>query len=302
MSISGGIFGHDLVRLAKSGDAGKLEGRPNTDPTVILEYDYFQKHGATRAQVDERIRLRRHQDRIDAALSDLRGEPPEGICNDRGVGPKRARYARYAAWRQGEVSHLSSLGARKREMEGLVEAPAATEAQIRGAVKRKAAALMGRDVVGEDVNRKELDERLSSERHTAEAAQEALVELNTEIEVYELRVAHLHEREKEFLHPALVEAGDAIGLGALYLKKIAELREVAALVYGLQEVAGGFQSGFENTMPIAFPRAGFPSLSKATRADYAIDEKGRADVWRSLAQSLLLDPRHDASKFIPLPK
>lgn len=302
MSISGGIFGRDLARLAKSGDAGKLEGRPVTDPVVISEYDHFQKHGITRAHVDERARLRRREEKIDEALRDLRGEPPEGICNDKGLGPKRSRYARYSRWQRGEMGHLSALEARKREIEALVAAPASTQTKIRAAILTTAAALMGRDGGEAKIDRKALDDRLSSERHMAEAAQEALVELNTDIEVSKLRVAHLNGREAEFINPAIIEAADDMGLGKLYLKKIADAREIAALVYGLQEVAGGYLSGFENTMPIAFPRAGFPSLSKATRADYAIEEKGRADVWRGLAQSLVLDPRHDASKFIPLPK
>lgn len=295
MSISAGIFERDsIIPLASR--------LVSTDPVALAEDEYLQKHGMTRAQAAERARIRRHDDKIDEALRDLRGEPPQGIYNDKGLGPKRARYARYAGWRHREMGRLSALEARKREMEALVAAPASTEAEIRGAVRTTAAALMGRDGGGAKIDRKALDDRLSSERHMAEAAQEALIELNTDIEVCKLRVAHLNEREKEFLHPALVEAGDEIGLGALYLKKISELREVAALIYGLQEVAGGFQSGFENTTSIAFPRAGFPSISKATRADYTIEENGRVDVWRGLAQSLLLDPRHDASKFIPLPK
>jgi len=303
MSISNSILGRDLKRLARNGGAEtQLVGRGNTNPIVLAEWEYFQKHGMTRAQADDRACEWRRQDRIDNAIRDLNGPPPEGICNVKGLGPKRALFARYSSWRHREEKRLSELETRKSEMEAMIAAPAATEAEIRTAVRTAAAALMGRDGGGSSVSRKVLDDRLSLERHTAEAAQEALVELENMIEGANLRVARLNEREAEFLNPAMAEVADDIGLGELYLKKIAELREVSALIFGLGQVAGGYGSGFEIPIAIEMPKPGLRSVAKATASDYRIDAIGKADVWRGLAQSLRLDPRHDASKFIPLPK
>jgi hypothetical protein len=302
MSISGGIFGRDLARLRTVGNPdARLDGRPNTDPAVLSEWAYFEKHGMTRAQASEQAKARRRDDFIDEAVRGLTGEPPQDICNVRGLGPKRALFARFTAWRCRETIRQSELLTRKTELEAMIAAPAATEAAIRAAVKNTAAALMGRDSGEPKSSRKTLDDRLSSERHTAEAAAEALSEVEAEIEIANLRVARLDEREGEFLNPAMVEVADDIGLGDLYLKKIAELREVSKLIFGLAEVAGGYGSGFEGSIAVKMPRAGFHSIAKRPASDFAI-EGARVDVWRGLAQSLLLDPRHDASKFIPLPR
>ncbi len=100
----------------------------------------------------------------------------------------------------------------------------------------------------------------------------------------------------------MVEAADAMGLGKLYLAKIAELRAVTDLIFGLAHVAGGYGSGFENPISIKLPKVGLPSLARTNSNDYVIAENGRDDVWRGLAQSLLLDPFHAAEKAIPLPK
>jgi len=73
--------------------------------------------------------------------------------------------------------------------------------------------------------------------------------------VLRLRLAKLNEREIEFLDPVLVEAADQIGLGALYLRKIAELRAVTDLLFGLSDVVGRYGSGFGTGKEIAPPRA-----------------------------------------------
>lgn len=85
-----------------------------------------------------------------------------------------------------------------------------------------------------------------------------------------------------------------------YVQKIKELREVAALVYGLAEVARGFGSGFGSPATITLPRAGLPSIKGASESDFVIRAQDRSEVFKQLAQSLRLDPR--ANHRVPMPK
>jgi hypothetical protein len=305
MNVIDRIFIGDLARQAeRSGPNRKLIGRalragdPGYNDAV-----FAVEHGMTREQFAEMQRAHARQDFEADAVRDLNGEPAENICNTRGLPPKQARLARFHSWRLQIQRTASELQTKRAEFERMMEAPKHTESALKGEVRRTAARLMGRDVggAGEGI-RKALEDRLSEDRHRAEAAREALPELDKQIEVAELRLKRINERESEFLHPAIVEAADRIGLGKLYLKKIAELRAVTDLIFGLREVVGGYGSGFENSAAVNFPRTGLASLRDTKDAEYRIEPKGNDSLWRQLAQSLLLNPRHDTSRFVALPK
>jgi hypothetical protein len=309
MNAGDHIFRGDMARmLTQRPEETKLIGRPATDPRVLERANYFFEHGITREQEAERDSQWRRDAAKSAAISDLQGEPPH--CNTRALSPQRARFARYTEWRLNERKKLAALEGKRTEFEAMMAAPAATEAAIRSVIRRAADRLLGRGV-GEKSDRRSLDERLIEERHAAEAAREALPELDQQIELARLRVLTLDSREDEFLKPAIMEAADTMGLGKLYLKRLAEFREVAELVFGLSKVAGGYESGFTslqchgvangNQYPIAleFPR--MPSASQEPR-DYLITTDGRPDVWHQLRQALSLDPYCRADRVVALPR
>jgi len=302
VSVANSIFSRDLTRQARSDDSPKLVGRHITDPNSLAEANYFLAHGMTRAQAAERQAARRREEAEAQTLSDLNGEPPR-IVNTKGLGEKRAALANYFDWLHGEAKRRDDLLQRRAELDATIAAPAETESKIHDAVRKTAAAMMGRVHASETIDRGALDAQLSSERHQSEAAKIAITEIDRQIEKAELRVARLTERESEFLHPALVEAADEIGVGKLYVKKIAELRAVTDLIFGLANTVGGYGSGFEYPADIKFPKAtALPSLSKAASGDYFIGAAGNIGVWKALALALRFNPRQDASKFVAVPK
>ena len=301
MSITNSLFNRDISRLVRSDDAPKLIGRPTTDPDLLAENEFILKHGMTRAQAAKMRAVRQRQNFEDEAICDLNGSPPE-LTNTRGLGAKRASYANFLEWQHRETKRRDHLLQRRFELEAKIAAPAATQEKIDDAVKKTAASMMGRANAGEDVNRGALDGQLSQQKHLAEAAQIAIVEVDREIETAELRVAHLSGREEEFLHPALVEIADEVGLGKLLLRKIGELRAVCELMNGLAHIAGDFGSGFGQPQPINFAKVGLPSLANTPSAEYSIPAAGNDRLWAELAQALKFNPKMDAAKFIAVPK
>jgi len=318
MTIQSQIFHRDVFKQAtERPHSTRLFGRPTTDPKQQEAADFFLEHGMTREQMAERDRMIGRERFEDGVLADLKGEPPENICNTRGLSPKRARYARFFELRLRLAKELSDLETKKADFLALIEAPKATEVEIRREVVRSAAHLLGRDADNSgSAKRKALEERLAAERHSAEAAQEATPELDRAIEKAQLRLAHINSREDEFLIPAVIAVANESGLGELYLKKVDELRVVLDLVNGLANVArrqdcwSGF-SGFEGA---AGPGNAFAQLTtvklpcpameavKKAEAKLVLSHSGNTDVWKHLMQSLLLDPRHNAKNFIALPK
>lgn len=318
MSLMGSIFNADLMRQAKENPhAATLIGRPIVDPVAREEANFFLDHGTTKAQFAERARILERENFENRAVSDLVYDaPPEDICNTKGLGPKRARYARYFEWRWQENKKLANLESKKAYLESLIDAPKATEAAIRKEISQTAAFLMGRDMCngGDNGKRRVLDDRLASERHAADAAREALSKIEQDLEIARLRTAALDARETEFIKPAIIEIADEIGLGELYLKKARELREVVELVNGLSDVArefgtfGGLEAKtkggepFESAEVVRLPLPPLPSISSAASADLYIQRTANTVPWNQLKQSLILDPRHNAKHCIALPK
>jgi hypothetical protein len=273
-----------------------------------------QHNGMTRAEWAEKVRpFSAHDESDEVHTFDLEGEPPDGICNARGLSPQRARLARYHAWRMQEERKQSDLQTLKAKMQSIIDVPAATEAEIKREVKRTASFLMGREPTdGADIaKRRRLDDRLASERHAAEAAREALAEIERKTKIGELRLSRLNRRESEFVHPALIEVAEELGLGKLYLKKIAELREVTEIIFGLSKVTGkgsGVACQMHGERPlrdaeaVSFPRNVLPSMAKTESHECTITSHGRPEVWTQLHQAILLNPGMDASKFVALPR
>lgn len=291
MSLVNSIFGNDLARLAQEGGSEtQLIGLPSRDPNVLEEANYFFKHGVTRAQASEQAAAWRRQDFEDGAVRDLLGEPPKDICNTRGLGPKRARYARYHHWRLNVQKELSDVQTKKAELESIIATPGETEVKRKASVRKTAAFLMGREQASDEDAGKTLTERLMVEQHRAEAAREALPEIEAALDVAQLRLAAINEREGEFLNPALVEIAEEAGLGKLYMQKIKELRAVTDVLFGLTATVG-WGYGIHSAESVIMPKVGLPSMPSNER-EYTLNGRGSAELWHGIRQSLLLDPKH----------
>ena len=130
MNIAHSIFGRDLARLAQDGgDETKLIGRPTTDPNSLAEANFMLETGMTRVHYEEMQTTHRRLAFEERAVADLTGDPPADICRTKGLGPKRALFARFHEWRWQEAKKLSDLQTKKAELEALIAAPAATEVQ-----------------------------------------------------------------------------------------------------------------------------------------------------------------------------
>lgn len=228
------------------------------------------------------------------------GDPPDDICSTRGLSPARARLARYLAWQRQIHDEHDKLEAKKANLLELMNAPATTESLIAALVKRTAAVLSGRadNDDGAAADRKQLDERLSTERHQAQAATEALKDIETELDRARLRVQRIGQRQAEFINAALIEAADQVGLGEAYLQKVTELRELVQLIFGLADVAGGYGAGLPMPKAVELPSIKLPSIANEKAAAFWIEPKG-STAWADLAKALCANPYLDAARFLP---
>jgi hypothetical protein len=286
----------NVLRFDRDEDFAHAPGLPDS---MIAE-----SVAADAASDAERAAAVHARDAREASLiADLQGDPPDA-GNTFALSPRRAALANFLKWRQGIADELAALETRKAQLEALISAPAETEAKVRSAVKRTADFLLGRNGAdnADEAGRKALDDELSARRHRAESAQAALPQLLGPIETASLRLKTISERQDEFLKPALAELADEVGLGRQYMRKIAELQEIAKLVYGLADVAGGYDSGFEMPTSIKLPRSGIPSTKHQPLGAFTIPAAGDAEIWRKAAQALLADPHVKAAKLVSLPK
>jgi len=224
---------------------------------------------------------------IDRALDGLDGDPPADICATLTLGPRRAALARYVAWCRKLAGELEELLAKRTELEAIVAAPGETERAVAGAVRRAVDTLLGRTKDAVDAgDRKALDERFAEQKHLAEAAAAALVELAEPLKIAQMRLDRLNERQAEFLKPALVELAD--GFGKLYLAKIAEVRDISRIMFGLAHEAADYGSGVERPVDIIrFPNCG---VASAMPEQLTIPVDGDVELWRGAAERLLADP------------
>jgi hypothetical protein len=290
---------------------------PDPDPERQAEADFFRKHGVTRAQWAERERAIARQEFEDASTADLNGEPPDNVCdgeteirngishvksrkNLKGLSPQRARYARYHFWKAKLGAELSSLEAKKVELEGIIAAPAEAQVAIQEGLQRTAAFLLGRAPDHAEGEAEALADKLAVTKHRAEAARVALPELEKQIERARVRVKYLSDREHEFLHPALAELVDH--LGPLYIQQIRDLRSMADLLFGLAQLTRTYADGNEVTAAIKFPRIGLPSIRDVDGNAFIIGAYGSTAVWQEVIESLRRDPRGSVEGLIPAPQ
>jgi hypothetical protein len=316
MSIANTIMGRDLARMARDGGDTKLFGRPNTDPRVISEADFLQRHGITREQMAERDRELAHLEFEQSSVADLSGEPPDdagdemeirnGVTrtkktlNLKGLSPQRKRYALYHAWFANLTSVLEALEKRKVDLEAIIAAPVEAGFALRKGIRRTADFLLGRTQSGGEGEAEAMSAKLAIAQHRADAARVALPELEREIERARLRLKHLEGREADFLNPALAELADH--LGALYLQQIERLRYTAGLLFGLSSVVRTYGDGFQEALEnIKFPRMGLPSIMSADANAFVIAARGNTAVWRQVAESLRRDPRANVDGLVPKP-
>ena len=266
------------------------------------ELAFAETHeGMSRAEWEARNSAWAKQNREADAVRGLDGDPPDSLCDVKGMSPARGKYANYFVWRQGERKGLRDLEAKKAELESIIAAPTAAETEVRNGIKRTAAKLLGRASDGGEADAGALANRLAVAQHRAEAAKLALPTVEQEIDKAKLRVAKLDERESEFLNAAIIEVADASGLGQLYLKKITELRAIAAMMFELREVVGTYGSGFSfGQETIKLPRPGLPSIKGSPDGDFHIRPENKSHVFDNIAQALRLDPKH--KPHVPLPR
>jgi len=302
MSITQGLMLRDLSRMANSADS-MLAGRGTHDQTVIDEFNFREKNGMSRAEMAERERLRRRDAAEAEILEGYRGPVPGDVVADtRGLGTCRAGLARYLAWRSRTAVELTDLESTRSRLNDVASAPDKTAGTITELIRRTARNLLANCGGDDDADRRvELDKQLAAEQHRSQAAAEALPEVESQIEAKRMQYEVLCSREAEFLHPALIEAADETGLGKVYMRRVAELREVVALIFGLSRVAGEhYGSGFSQPFAIDLPHVGLRSLADLPDSDFRIPANcGNADTWRKLAAALIADPRCEASKHLP---
>jgi hypothetical protein len=302
MSIANAFMMRDLANMAGTADS-QLAGRANTNQDVIDEFNFRERHGMSRAEMAERERKRRRDAAEDQILEGYRGPVPGDVVADtRGLGPCRSALARYLAWRSRTAVELTDLESTRARLNDVAAAPDKTAVTISELVRRTARNLLANFTGDDDANRRiELDKQLAAERHRSQAAAEALPEVESQIAAKRMQHELLCSREAEFLHPALIEAADEIGLGKVYMRRVAELREVVALIFGLSRVAGeGYGSGFSQPFAIDLPHAGLRSLADLGDSEFKIHANcGNIDTWRKLAAAMIADPRCEASKHLP---
>jgi hypothetical protein len=214
-------------------------GLGSAHPGAITDFEFYQRNKMTRAEMAERNRQWERSNFETGATSDLDGDLPLGGIVSDVVGvltgaPERQKLAGFVALRAAERIKLSDLETKKAELLGLVEAPAATESKISAAVRKTADWLRGRNSESSsrlaEIERGNLDTQLATERHRADAAKSIMPELEHDIEVAQLRVKRLDEREREYLEPALREVKVATGVFEYIAKKKAELEAAKALL------------------------------------------------------------------------
>ena len=190
MSLTSGLLARDLRRMADEG--GQLIGRPNRDPKVLSDYEFFEKHGHTREQAAERERMFERERFEDKSTADIEQELAAISGN------ARQRHVQFHAILVRERDKLAEIERKKDQLLGLVAAPAKTQSKILAAIAQTKAWLMG----GGDepaVDRAALDAELATAAHRAQAAGEAIAEVDRLIEVARIRVARLAEAETEFI-------------------------------------------------------------------------------------------------------
>jgi hypothetical protein len=236
------------------------------------------------------------------------GPIPADIVAPPGLSPKRAELARFLEWRRRTVAELEHLeGAHHRAVEAL-SGESVTKKKIDALIQADIAEVLKFALGGDAITpkklrafeRHQLEEKLKDDKHAAQVASETLREIEREIGVKTVALKFLDLRSQQYVKSAVVEAAGQSDLGELYLKKIAELRDVLLQLLGLGSVVGAhddFHFGpVYDGAEIEFPQFGLPALAgkelkiKADRK--ALDTA--AAPWQHLATEFLKNPTADA--------
>lgn len=253
---------------------------PGSDAEFILT------HGMSReAYADKRAQLQREQFRNSAIVA-VSGEPPSDI-NVRGLGPKHALYVRIWTWRQREAKELAVLQERKIGLQQIIDG---VETVVRNGIARLAKSMLLGRAHQNDTDEIEIAKELVAERR-AEAAKAAMPELSQQIELAQIRVARLAEREAEARLEVIAEMADSAGLLKAYLQKIQEFQKITAQVIGLVRLVGRGQSRFGNQDVVEVPKISLPSIAGIDWNDYNLKSNADDSLFRSIETALRLDPR-----------
>jgi hypothetical protein len=260
--------------------------------TTNADANFYLAHGCTREQHAERLRQRDRdiaREKFEReAVGDLEHWQPAG-------GSARAKYAAYHERLAAERAGLDAHEHKRNVLVGIKEAPKQTQSAIAALIKRGADYLMGRCQEAEDdvAERRALDDRLAQQQYRAESAEEALVEVDREIQIAKVRCKRLAARESDFLNPAVIEIAHA-HIGSEYRKRAESFRAIVNLAAGVSEFSGyGLPpTGVPTDIKLpSFGALGAPKPIWASDAEHA--------PWRKLADALRADPQVDVAKLLP---
>jgi hypothetical protein len=272
MSIGNQLLG-DLARMYENGPP-QLGARVSYDPDVLAEVAFRDRHGMTRAQWQERERIRARQDFETRAVANI--EQELDAITATGV-TARKRFEMFHACLVRERDKLAELESRRDGFQGLVAAPAVTQNKIRDAVAATKKWLLG----GGDepaICRQALDAELASATHRAQAAAEAIAEVDAQIEVARLRGERLAEAEKEFLHAAVREVVETSGLLQVLARKRGEVRALERLLGSAADYYG-----YGNSVNVEPEH---------------VEMKWRHS-WHEIAEAIRENPTADIAKLLP---
>jgi chromosome segregation ATPase len=261
MSV-GGILMTDLARMAAN-PPPMPAGRVTHDQKLIDDFEYLQRHGETRDQAAERGRMLRREAFEADAVADLDANL-ESIAGTSDAA--RHKHQTFALILDRERDKLSALESRKAQFTEYVNAPARTRSKISEAISRTKAWLLG----GGDepqIDRQALDAELALASHKAAAAQEAIADIERQIEVQTIRVNRLQEAERGFVCNALAEV--SADLVQALARKRGEVEALERLLKPLQRY-GVATHGKPETVELRWKHS-WPDVAAALRANPAAD-------------------------------
>jgi hypothetical protein len=250
---------------------------------AMQEQQFKDSHGGmSRGDYAERERMYAAERQQIKVLADIESDPPP-IDTPAGMSSKRRAYAAYHAWLTAETATLTALEAKRAECQAIVDAPAESEGTIRATVRRVADRLLNGlpSDASDALAYREADAKRQQQQLAAEAAAMALNDLERPIEIAQMRVNRLREREREFLSPVLFEAAEGLR------RTLARVRaEAAALEDLIEPLFRGFA-----VYGVKIDEVETPS----------VDVKWRHS-WHDVADALAADPTADVSKLLPVVK
>ena len=254
----------------------------------------------------------------------LPDEPPsaEDLAIDvTGLGPQRARLVRFVAWLDRSRTELKTLEQGRANFLEAMGVPAVTEERLKALIEADTSNFLAWMRSGStkvtkkqarSFERQKLDEKLASDRHTAEVARNALDQVEKEIDAKRVEIEQLEERHRAFVYDAVVEHGNA--LGARYVQQIQEMRQTITALFGLSEAVarhGNFRGQFaDDHVDVRLPPFGVAAIPQSAPSDFvypgrhpkaarlavtAEESKAAAAPWRQLVESWTADPRAEPS-------